>query len=60
MDSKKIFDHFGNLPDAREDTRRHLLVDILVIIVCSPICGAEKRANIEAFEQAKEAWLRRY
>jgi hypothetical protein len=56
MDSKSIVDHFGELPDPREDNRRHLLLDIIVIV----ICGAEKWNDIEAFGHAKESWLRRF
>ena len=35
MDSKNIVDHFGDLPDPREDNRRHVLMDIIVIVICA-------------------------
>jgi predicted transposase YbfD/YdcC len=60
MDSKNIVDHFGDLPDPQQDNRRHLLLDIIVIVICASICGAEKWDDIEAFGRAKEAWLRRF
>jgi predicted transposase YbfD/YdcC len=60
MTSKSIFAHFADMPDPREDNRRHLLIDIIVITICASICGAEKWDDIEAFGKAKEAWLRRF
>jgi predicted transposase YbfD/YdcC len=48
------------MPDPREDNRRHLLIDILVITICASLCGAEKWEDIEAFGRAKEAWLRKF
>jgi len=60
MDSKNIVDHFGDLPDPREDNRRHLLIDIIAIVICASICGAEKWDDIEVFARAKEGWLRRF
>lgn len=58
MHSKNIIDHFSDLPDPREDNRRHKLIDIIVIVICASICGAEKWEDIEAFGNAKERWLR--
>jgi predicted transposase YbfD/YdcC len=60
MDSKNIVEHFSELPDPREDNRRHLLIDIIVITICASICGAEKWDDIEVFGQSKEGWLRRF
>lgn len=60
MYSKNIVDHFGDVPDPREDNRRHLLLDIIAIVICASICGAQKWDDIEAFGRAKEAWLRRF
>ena len=60
MDSKSIVDHFGDLSDPREDNRRHLLNDIIVLVICASICGAEKWDDIEAFGKSKESWLRRF
>ena len=60
MASKNVVDYFGDLPDPREDNRRHLLIDIIVIVICASICGAEKWNDIEMFARAKETWLRRF
>jgi len=37
-----LIDCLSDLPDPRvENTRRHLLTDILVIAICAFLCGAE-------------------
>ncbi len=42
LTSKSLFDSLQQIPDPRvERTKRHLLVDILVIAICASICGAE-------------------
>lgn len=56
-----LLEHFQELPDPRiERTKRHKLLDILFIAICAVIAGAETWKEIEAFAQAKEAWLRKY
>lgn len=60
MDSMNIVEHFRDLPDPREDNRRHLLIDIIVIVICASICGAEKWDDIEVFGKSKEPWLRKF
>ena len=60
MRSANIIDHFGSMPDPREDNRRHKLIEILFIVICAAVCGAEKWNDIEAFGKAKESWLRKY
>jgi len=53
-----IADHFRKLPDPRvRRTRRHALVDILVITLCAAICGADDRVAIARFGRAKRKWL---
>jgi DDE_Tnp_1-associated len=53
--------HFARLPDPRVDrTKRHLLLDIVVIAVCAVICGADTWVAIEAYGRAKYAWLKRF
>jgi hypothetical protein len=53
-----LFDHFSGVEDPRDDNRRHLLVDIIVIAVCAAICGADTWTDVELFGQAKEKWFR--
>jgi predicted transposase YbfD/YdcC len=51
--------HFADLPDPRvERTRRHALLDILVIAICATVCGADDFVAIAAWGRAKEGWLR--
>ena len=51
--------HFSELADPRiARTRRHLLMEILVIAFCAVLCGAEGWEDIERFGLAKERWLK--
>jgi len=40
-----------------ERTRLHKLEDILVIAICSLLCGAESFEDMEIFGEAKEGWF---
>jgi len=56
-----IWEHFSVIPDPRVDrTKLHKLEDILVMVVCAVICGAETWVDIVDFARAKEAWLRTF
>lgn len=57
MGSKNIVEHFGNVPDPREDNSSHRLVDIIAIVICASICGADTWNDIEEFARAKRRWL---
>jgi predicted transposase YbfD/YdcC len=58
-DSPDFVAHFSDLPDPRiERAKRHLLVDILFIAVCTIICGGESFTDMELFGKSKEVWLR--
>jgi predicted transposase YbfD/YdcC len=51
--------YFADLEDPRvERTRRHELLDILVIALCAVICGADDWVDVEAWGHAKREWLR--
>lgn len=53
--------HFAALSDPRvERTKRHQLLDIIVIAICAVISGADNWVDIEAYGKAKETWLRRF
>lgn len=53
--------YFSDLSDPRiERTKRHKLVDILVIGICAVICGADDYVAMVDFGRAKEKWLRQY
>ncbi len=59
--SADFLSHFSVLPDPRIDhTKKHNLVDILFIAICTIICGGETYIDMEEFGKAKEDWLARY
>jgi hypothetical protein len=52
--------HFGDLKDPRIDrTKRHKLLDIIVIAICGVICGADDWVSIEEYGNAKLDWFRK-
>lgn len=53
--------YFSILPDPRVDrTKKHRLIDVLFIAVCTLICGGETFTDMESFGEAKEEWLRQF
>jgi hypothetical protein len=58
---KSIVECFKELPDPRIDrTRRHKLVDIMVISLCSMLTGGKGFGDMELFGKLKESWLRTF
>jgi predicted transposase YbfD/YdcC len=59
--SKGIVHHFAELKDPRIDrTKRHLLIDIVVIGICAVICGADDWVAMAKFGKAKQKWLSQF
>lgn len=53
--------HFAQLKDPRvERTKRHKLLDIIVITICGVICGADDWVNLEIFGNAKLEWFKTF
>jgi predicted transposase YbfD/YdcC len=53
--------HFSKVKDPRiERTKRHKLLDILVIAICGVICGADSWVDIELFGKTKLDWLKTF
>ena len=53
-----LIDYLSDVPDPRvERTRRHNLLDILVIAICGVLCGAEGWDDLVAFGRAKQGFL---
>jgi predicted transposase YbfD/YdcC len=53
--------HLADLPDPRVDrTKLYDLLDILVIVLCAVISGAEGWTDIAQYGRTKEAWLRTF
>lgn len=59
--SLSITEHFAPVEDPRvERSKRHKLIDIIVIAICGVICGAEDWVAIERFGQAKIEWFQTF
>jgi hypothetical protein len=53
--------HFAELDDPRTGPAiLHRLIDIVVIVLCAVICGADEGVEVEQFGQAKQSWLQRF
>jgi predicted transposase YbfD/YdcC len=53
-----LIEHFRTLTDPRvERTKQHDLLDILVIAICTLLCGGESFNDREDFGHAKRAWF---
>ena len=51
--------YVAGIEDPRvERTRRHELLDIIVIAICTVICSADDWVDVEAWGNAKLGWLR--
>jgi predicted transposase YbfD/YdcC len=58
---KPLIECFEGLPDPRLDrTRRHKLVDILTIGLCSILSGGENFTEMELYGRIKEDWLKTF
>src|SRR5713226_6063035 len=58
---KSLQSVFAAVEDPRIDrTKRHLLLDIILIAILAVICGEEGWVDIEAFGNAKEEWLKTF
>jgi predicted transposase YbfD/YdcC len=56
-----IAKHFGKVKDPRvERTKRHKLLDIILIAICGVICGADSWVDIELFGKSKIEWLQTF
>jgi predicted transposase YbfD/YdcC len=59
--STTIAEHFADLEDPRMDrTKKHPLLNILVIALCAAICGADTWVEIELFGKSKREWLAKF
>jgi predicted transposase YbfD/YdcC len=56
-----LFDHFSSIPDPRVTrTRRHLLIDIIVITICAILCGADSWIEVALFGRCKQSWFKTF
>lgn len=57
--STSLIEHLSIISDFRDGpAKKHLLIDVLMISVCSMLAGAEGFTDMELFGKAKEAWFR--
>lgn len=58
---ERLRQHFEELQDPRvERSRRHELLDIVVIAICGVICGADTWVDIAEFGLAKQEWFEQF
>ncbi len=58
IDPAVLVDYLEALEDPRIDrTKKHDLIDILVIAICAAICGAKTWVDIEDFGKSKVDWF---
>ena len=56
---RKMLDYFKDMEDYRQAWKvKHQLTEIIVIIICAVVSGAENIAEIALYAKCKEAWLR--
>jgi predicted transposase YbfD/YdcC len=56
-----IWSHFESLKDPRvERTRRHELMDIVIVSILAVVCNADGWSEIVDYANTKEAWLRTF
>lgn len=56
-----LITHFQNLSDPRVNrTKDHELIDILVIAICTLLCGGEGFNDMEDFGHAKRDWFEKF
>lgn len=61
MDGRNtIEDFFSDLTEPRESNKRHKLIDIITIALCSVICGADTWEDIEEFGHTKWEWFGKF
>lgn len=56
-----LVEHFKDLPDPRvHRTREHELIDVLIIAICTLLCGGEGFNDMEDFGRAKLDWFKTF
>ncbi len=58
--NSSIQKHFSNITDPRRYNKRHVLLDIITISICSVICSADTYEQIEEFGKAKYEWFNQF
>ena len=57
--SASLLEHFASLEDPRvERNQRHALLDIVLLVICAVVSGADGWESMEQFGHDKLDWLR--
>lgn len=58
---RSLIEHFSTMNDPRiERSRRHKLIDIVIIGVIGTLCGADSWEDVEMIAEEKQDWLRKF
>ncbi|MBF0337787.1 MAG: transposase family protein [Nitrospirae bacterium] len=50
---------FSQLEDPRSgNAKLHKLIDVIVLVICAVICGADDFVSIASYGKSKEVWLK--
>jgi predicted transposase YbfD/YdcC len=61
MKPKSLIEFFSQVPDPRVNrTRKHNLIDIIVMTICGLICKSETWTDIADYADANEEWFRQF
>lgn len=56
-----LFEHFKNMSDPRVNrTKRHSLIEIIIIAICAILCGADTWTDIAEFGNSKIEWFKTF
>ena len=57
---EEFIECFSEVSDPRQDNVRHNLYEVLIIAVCTLLCGGEDCSDMEVFGRAKRPFLRQF
>lgn len=58
---RSLITHFSTIADPRvERTKKHRLIDIIVLAICAIVCGADDWDSIELICEAKLDWFKKF
>ena len=61
IEADSLIDFLQALDDPRIDrTKKHDLIDIIIIAICAVICGAKTWVDIEDFGESKYEWFKKF
>jgi hypothetical protein len=58
--SARVQDHFAELTDPRRGEITYPLINIVFIVVCAVVCGADDFVAIARFGRSRREWLSKF